>query len=51
MTDWQLWREDFAQGYVDYMDGKKLCEPTNRDTNAYLSGYTSAMKVKEALKC
>lgn len=49
MTDWQLWREDFAQGYVDAM--ASLYPPSHRLHDAYISGYLCAMKVKEALQC
>lgn len=44
MTDWQLWREDFAQGYVDAVHGRG----TIHGSDAYNAGHDCGVKVLEA---
>lgn len=51
MTDWQLWREDFAQGYCDVMAGEYLPELAAYRDQAYIDGALCAAKVRSTLKC
>lgn len=46
MTDWQLWREDFAQGYVDAMAGT-IYRAVSAWSDAYFQGVECARRVKE----
>jgi len=45
MTDWQLWQEDFAQGYEDCM----AWFDQEKQSLAYYEGFQCAVKAKQEL--
>lgn len=47
MIDWQLWREDFTQGYVDCWAG--LLVQYDSASAGYIAGYLCGSKAKAEL--